>query len=211
MTNKEKKNLYKDFTKDMINQAVEYALGKMDKAFESGAFDIKKGYKVINLKNLIPVTTYILKLEARNNTGETVTRELSFETLQDYPENVASIELTVPENELKSTSSLFTLKINKPNNLGYWKTRSGYDISLIVNNISIKTITVDNANKDFSVANFSLEKKFGYRCITGDSIQIGVDAWVKDDRENKLYNKQGLQISKPVCLLNKQTIIYLNK
>lgn len=40
MTNKEKKKLYKDFTKDMINQAVEYALGKMDKAFESGAFDI---------------------------------------------------------------------------------------------------------------------------------------------------------------------------
>ena len=42
MTNKEKKKLYKKFTKDMINQAVEYALGKMDKAFESGAFNIEE-------------------------------------------------------------------------------------------------------------------------------------------------------------------------
>jgi hypothetical protein len=82
---------------------------------------------------------------------------------------------------------------------------------LIVNNISIKTISVDNASKDFSVTNFSLENKFGYKCITGDSIQIGVSTWVKDDRGHKLYNKQGLRISKPICLLNKQTIIYLNK
>jgi hypothetical protein len=190
---------------------VKYSLLKGNAAIESSTFDIKKGYKVINLKNLMPVTAYTLMLEARNVAGEIVARELSFETLQDFPENVASVELTVPESELKSTKSLFTLKINKPSYLGYWKARSGYDISLIVNNISIKTISVDNASKDFSVTNFSLENKFGYKCITGDSIQIGVSTWVKDDRGNKLYNKQGLRLSKPICLLNKQTIIYLNK
>lgn len=38
--NKQKEKIFKKLTKEMVKQAVECALSKMDRAFESGAFDI---------------------------------------------------------------------------------------------------------------------------------------------------------------------------
>lgn len=38
--NKQKEKIFKKLTKEMVKQAVECALSKMDRAFESGAFNI---------------------------------------------------------------------------------------------------------------------------------------------------------------------------
>ena len=172
-------------------------------------FSIKKGYKTFTFKNLIPNTEYKILLEAENTDEEVTSRELSFVTQQSYPESINSIEL-ITSDQIKNINSKFTLKITRPEQLGYWKNTSGYDISLIINNNVEKTLIVDDATKDILWENFTIKDKFGYTYKTADIIQIGAKAWTKTTANEQLCQEE-LKCSLPICILNKPISIYLNK
>ena len=183
---------------------------KNNNKVSSKKFDIKSGYKTFTFKDLIPNTDYTIQLEAGGENEEKVVRDIAFKTLQDYPYSPKSIEFTTSD-KIKSTNSLFTLKVTKPERLGYWKSTSGYDIMLLVNNKTIKTVSITNANQDISWKNFTIKSKFDYECKTGDSIQIGVRVWVKDSTGKKLYDSGAIKCSASICLLNRPISLYINK
>jgi surface antigen len=164
------------------------------------------------LKSLLPNHEYELKISVMDDLGEeqAVETTINFLTPQDYPEQIKSITLTC-EDKIKSADSKFKLEVAKPEYLGYWEAKSGYDLQLFVNGKCVKTKTIDKV-KNISES-FTIEKKFGYKCKTDDTIQIGVRVWVKDDNNEYLYNNNSktAKTSKPVCLLNKPIQMYLNR
>jgi hypothetical protein len=186
---------------------IKHSLLKNNTKVKNGIFSIKDGYKVLTFNNLIPVTNYTVKLELTDRDANTIVREISFTTQQDYPSAVKNVEL---DAKLKNIDSLFTLKITKPDYLGHWNATSGYNISLIVNNTIEKTVSVNNANKDITWKNFTLQDKFGYVSSPADTIQIGVKAWVKTTQGKVLY-QDNLSCSSPICLLDSSSRLYLTK
>ena len=170
---------------------------------------IKTGYKTFTFDNLTPNTEYTISLEAAGSDEEITVRELSFTTHQSYPEAAKNVEFTTTDI-IRGANSKFTLKVTKADQLGYWKAISGYDISLIVNNKVVKTLTVDNASQDLLWENISLKDKFAVESRAADIIQIGVKSWVKTTSGQKLYC-ENLKCSQPICLLNKPISVYLNK
>lgn len=187
-------------------KTINYTVLKGESEIKSGEFIGKTAYKTISLTDLIPDTEYIIKVKAKNKEGETVLRELFFTTEQDYPTSATKINFKVD-----NTNSKFTLDIAKPTYLGYWKTNSGYDIQLIVNNKAVKTITEKNATKNINWTSFNLQDKFSYNISLGDNIQIGVRVWVKDDGGTKIYDNTKAKTSNAICLLRKPVKLYLNK
>ena len=175
---------------------------------DSLLFSVKNVYKKFAFKNLTPNTEYTLRLEVAINDEESITREISFKTKQDIPNGVKNIKLTAIDANKLSTDSLFVLNINKPDYLGYWKSDSGYDICLVINNKIVNTLSIDNAEQDIHWKNFSIIDKFNYECTLGDNIQIGVRSWVKALNNEKLYS-DNLICSEPICLLNKPISVYL--
>lgn len=165
------------------------------------AFEIKTGLK--------PNAGFKLQLEVTGTSDETYSGEIPFDTPQDYPAYIKSIELTC-DNTIKSVNSKFSLKVTKPEYLGYWSTNGGYELQLIVNGKIVKTETI-NEIKDIEES-FTIKEKFDYECKTGDIIQIGIITWVKDENNKPLYNNNSktAKTSKPICLLNRPVLAYLN-
>jgi hypothetical protein len=156
---------------------------------------------------LKPNTSYTLVINVTSDDEQSKKEDkLSFVTLQDYPESVKKVELTC-NDKVKSTNSSFTLKVTKPDCLGYWKSNSGYDKQLFVNGKLVKTKT--EKVKDISES-FTIKDEFDYNCKIDDTIQVGIRVWVKDDKGNKLYDASNAKTSKPICLLNKSIVTYLN-
>lgn len=158
---------------------------------------------------LKPNSEYTLLAELVANDDSILTAQRTFTTPQDYPSSIKSIELTC-DDKLKSVNSKFTLKVTKPEYIGYWEANSGYDLQLVINGKVVKTETVYEI-KDISES-FTIKEKFNYNCKTGDTIQIGVMTWTKDDNGKSLYNNNSktAKTSKPICLLNKPVLAYLN-
>lgn len=192
-------------------KTVKYSVLQGETSVKSQTISIKEGYKAINIKGLTPNTDYTVKLEAQNEEGDTVLRELAFITKQENPSSVSKIEFSVEKDKPLTANSLFTLKIDKPDGLGYWKNTSGYDIQLIVNNKVVKTVTENNAAKDINWSNFTLKDKFNYTAILGDNIQVGVRVWVKDSSGTKIYDSDKAKMSKAICLISKSIKLYINK
>lgn len=175
----------------------------------SKEFNLKTGYKVFTFDKLIPDTDYSIVLEVTGVDGEVITQEFQVKTKQSYPEPIKNIELLPAEDSL-NIDSKFNLKVTKPEQLGYWKATSGYDISLIINNNIVKTVTTTDASKDILWTNFTIKDKFGYTCKTADNIQIGVKVWVKTTSNKKLFKDEFI-CSRPICLLTTPIYVYLNK
>jgi hypothetical protein len=161
----------------------------------------------ISLYNLIPNTEYTVELEVQGKDDEKFSDKISFITKQSYPDSVKSITLTSNKSGLLADSS-FTLKITKPDNLGYWKKSSGYDIMLLVNG-QIKATKTDDV-KSITANDYNIKDEFNYTIKTGDVIQVGVRVWTKDDKDNIIYNSYGVKTSEPICLSSKPVRAYLN-
>jgi surface antigen len=171
----------------------------------------KGGIKTFILKDLKPSTKYSIKLEVLGANSTKETKEISFTTLQSYPDSVRAIKLEPKlTNNFKDANNNFILTIKKPSSLGYWKNNiNGYELWLYVNGIPLKTVKIFTV-KDFSVSNFSIKKIFGYTCKTGDTIQVGIRTWVKTDAGKTLYDATAPLTSKSFCLLDKPIMPYLN-
>ena len=180
------------------------------KASEAGE-DIKKLHTInFIIESLIPNTDYKLFIEITSSLGdEKRETEVEFKTPQAYPDNVKSIHLSC-KTKIVTADSLFGFKVDKPDELGYWKKNSsGYTRYLFVNNNCVYNTDISSTkNIDES---FNIKSKFKYEVKTGDIVQIGLRTWVKDDNGTKIYNKNGIKASEAICLLNNPLRIYLNK
>lgn len=188
--------------------SVKYSLLQKSKTVSSGTFNITKDFVAHTFKNLTPVTEYTLKLEGQNAEGTTVVRDITFDTTQDYPAGAGDINFVM---STKSPVSNCTLNVKKPNYLGYWKANSGYEIYLIINHKIVKTVELINANKDISLANFTLHNYFGYDCKVDDTIQIGIRVWTKDTNGSKLYNDENPKVSRSIYLISSTIKPYISE
>ena len=191
-------------------KTAKYSVLKGSTTIKNQTISLKDSYKVINLKNLEPNTKYTVKVEAQNKDGDVVLRELLFTTESDCPSSAKKIEFSLDKSN-SFINSQFTLKITKPDYIGYKVVSSGYDIQLIVNNSVVKTIIESNAAKDVHLSNFTLKDKFNYTARLGDSIQIGVRVWTKDSSGTKVYDAQNAKTSNPIYLCNNSIKVYINK
>ena len=187
-------------------KSVNYSVSAGDSVVKGGVFTEKTLYKTITLNKLIPDTTYTVKVEAQNKTGEKISRELLFTTKSAQPASVTKIDFSVDR-----TNGKFSLKVAKPADITYLSTNSGYDIQLIVNNKVVKTVVENDATKDITLSNFTLSDKFKYKIEPTDNIQIGVRVWVKDNNGTKIYDDQKAKTSRAICLLSRPIKVYLNK
>ena len=195
------------------------------------------GIVAFSIKNLTPNTKYTLKLDVTGKAIETLadssesdsesstdseddktseaaaepstlSNEVSFTTPQDYPESIKFINLSC-DDKIKSINSAFKLTISEPKYLGYWKKVScGYEKMLFINNKCVKTIT-EVGVKTIRAKKLTLKEEFGYTCKMGDSVQIGIRVWVKDDKGNKLYDSNVATMSESICILNKPVLTHL--
>ena len=101
------------------------------------------------------------------------------------------------------------MKVVKPDNLGYWKEKgSGYTIELYIN--GRLTASKESAVTNITNTNYNIKDEFGYQVKTGDVVQVGVRVWVKDDKENRVYDSPAAKTSEPVRLISKSVSAYLN-
>lgn len=190
-------------------KTIEYTILKSEVKIKNGSFN-GNGYKTVSLTDLTPNTGYTIKVEAKNQEGDSIVRELAFTTSQDSPSEATKVEFSI-EGKPLGVNSKFNLIVNKPGHLGYWKANSGYEIQLIINNRAVKTVTENNATKDVRWQNFTLKDKFNYTVNLGDNIQVGVRVWVKDSSGTKIYDSAKAKMSKAICLISKPIKLYINK
>lgn len=159
-------------------------------------------------KNIEPNSKYSLILEV-NGVGEDekYSKTLDILTPQSYPASVTDLVFTC-QDEFVSAESKFSFSAKKPNNFGYWdkNKRTGYEVSLLINGKIVSYYDTTSIN----LGTFSIKEKFNYICKTGDTVQIGVRTWAKDDSGTKVYDQQTAKTSKPICLLNKIVNAYID-
>ncbi len=178
-------------------------------ADNGSASDFDDGLILLKLNNNIkPNTNFILKLTVTDNNDKNIEKYLEFKTPQSYPESIKDIKLAC-KDVIKSVSSKFTLSVKKPSKLGYWTNKKGYEEHLFVNGKLVETKITESIT-DINIESFTIESRYGYKCKTGDTIQIGFRVWVEDDNAEKLYDSQAAKTSKPICLLNRPVLAYLN-
>lgn len=176
--------------------------------------NITKGIlNAITIKDLTPNTKYKVTMTVDKNTGTEHFLEYSFETPQSYPTAVSEVKLSAEQSRFPDQP--FILKVSPPSDWGYWKEDArndyGYFLYLIINgkyiaeirNLSVSTI---------SNLRFIPEQYFKkYSIKTGDNMQLGICAWVKDNKNKYVFDKATTKISNSICLLESSTLAYLNK
>lgn len=199
----------------IINNGISYSctLKHGSDVISTVSNEFTEGTETITFENLKPNTKYKVSLEATGENDTSFSDELSFRTLQSYPESVKSVELTPKfTNNFKDVNNTFKLKVTKPDDLGYWKNNpNGYWLRLSVNGDVVSSKKI-NTVKDLYFEDFDLKKEFGYTCKPGDNIQVGVRTWVTTDAdgENKIYDAKVAKMSRAICLLDKPVEIFLN-
>lgn len=166
--------------------------------------------KVISFecKNLIPTKTYKLYVEVTgDSSADKVKASITFTTPQAFPETVSKIKLITKDSKLPNDA--FLLETTPITNWGYWKKNNhGYDIQLIINGKCKSEKTENSLNRSL---NFTLSKFFKYSKISvGDSIQIGIRTWVKDDKGKKIFDNDFAKTSNAICMLTQPFKVYLN-
>lgn len=185
----------------------------------------------LNLKNLIPNTTYTLTVEISDNKDEKwedtedKTKSTTDEDTEESDDYKATITFTTPQSRPSAVTNLsleansfnapdkpFTIKLSPTTDWGYWrKNGHGYTIHLLVNGKSIDSRDVSTIS---SINNFIpiMNKYFNSNKIQlGDTLQFGVQSWVTDKKGQRIYdNVDGkIHTTNAVCLLNKPFVIYI--
>lgn len=149
------------------------------------------------LSNLNPNTPYTLKVTAKSDSLES-SQQIYFPTLQEFPESVQN--LMVSFNTTNLFNKKFKISFTSPDSWGSRKDcqGKGYRTSLVRNGKILAysdTLISYNAkqtiNEDISLSDF-LQTSKGIELDCGDTLQIGVQTWIKID--NKIILSQ-----QPVC------------
>ena len=168
---------------------------------------ITSNFASFELTDLEPNMEYAIELTVNGANGTEYKKELSFRTLQSYPESIGNIKLTPNDNLMPYDKH--NLEVSpKSLDFGYWKRNGyGYIIQLIVNGALKKEIETSSPPSNFKISEY-----FNYKnkIKTGDVIQIGIRTWVKYNGK-KLFDSAFVKTSNTVRMLKKPIIAYLNK
>lgn len=168
------------------------------------AFTVTGIKKDISFDGLTPNTSYSLEIFAEDELNNfKKSPSVLFTTQQDFPANVKSVSLKV-ENFLQDSASC-TIKINPTNSWGESnRSTKGYRTSLLINGQEVSFS--DNffspsgsSSKTMSLASFLTALNVKELKIT-DTLQIGVQAWVKDEYGEFVFSEGYPCYSKPVYL-----------
>jgi surface antigen len=160
---------------------------------------------LFELQNLVPNKEYTLTLCITGTDETEITKKLVFTTPQAHPESFNELVLTATDTMLPHDSFKLKTTPAKPD-FGYWNTNGhGYLVQLIVNG-KVKSEKIVNSLQTI----FKISDYFEYTPVLGDTIQIGIRTWVKDEKGKKVYNSDFTKCSNTVCMLASQTAIYIN-
>lgn len=167
--------------------------------------------KIITFKydKLEPDTNYKLTIEVTSALGgEKREFETDFKTPQSFPDPVKNLKMLSLNTKLLAKELKVTF--DTPADWGYWKNKShGYEVHLIVNGKSIKTITKEHNKMDTKFIFIPDDLFSGYKSKIGDTLQVGIRTWVTNNKGNKIYDNDYITTSEAVCLLNQPFIAYL--
>ena len=174
--------------------------------------DNKPKVVTFTVDKLKPNTEYTLALYITSKeTGESTLKNfLAFKTTQDYPKALKNIKLITADNTLPHDKFKIVTSPLSTNDWGYWKKsgKYGYCIQLIVNGNTVEEKSVASITDSFDI---TLSKYFTkYTQKIGDTVQIGIYAWTRDQNNNVIYNSDNIRTSNPVCSKVKPVIAYLN-
>jgi hypothetical protein len=160
----------------------------------------------ISETGLIPNTAYYLEVEAKDSASNVIkSPRVLINTKQDYPESVSNLSFNFA-NEAISRNS-FYLAFFPPNSWGKYaanRTSRGYRISLIANNqiLSYSDTLVTATNKKIN-QKIDLTDFFKNNSVEDfDTLQIGVQTWVKDAQNNYIFDAELPRCSQPIYLKN---------
>lgn len=163
-----------------------------------------------DVEGLTPNTNYKLTIKVIDEAmGEESAKDLSFTTLQAFPKSVTNLRITATNTALVNKTVRLTFTPPTNDGWGYWKKNAkGYRVVLIVNGkvLSNTEKIVENLSSGMEI---NLSNYFGYTTKLGDTIQIGVQTWTKDDEQIEIFDSQYVEASNSICLLNKSCKIYL--
>jgi hypothetical protein len=175
-------------------------LSGSDDLLKQKKFELKAGTAKFSLTSLAPYKTYMLNVIAKDTSGNAVFRSANvlFTTLQSYPTAVRN--LNTKFDAVDSLNIKCTVSFNEPNSWGTTGYTNGYRTYLIVNgkivDYSDTLIKPDSrkVNKTILINDFTENIVFDYN----DTIQIGIQPWLKDDNKNMILDNTTLKCSQPV-------------
>ena len=176
--------------------------------------DMSATESTINLADLEPGMSYLVKITA---TGDSYVaeRQVAFETPQELPESVQALSVSFNAGTLLNKTC--TIKFSAPKSMwgtyNYENRTKGYRISLLING---KVVASSDSLLKYSSASTSVSKTFslseliGSKSVSaayGDSIQVGIQTWVKDEFGNILLSDTGLICSAVQYLAHYLTLV----
>lgn len=173
---------------------------------KTGSVSVNKEKFSFSISGLNPSTSYSLEVIAKMNKKiDFSSHNIVFTTLPAAPSPIRDLEVTLPATDTLEPS--FNVAFKEPSS---WNKpaggTSGYRICLLVNGKVIafndKIITCNNSTVDTVVTLKDLigkkdQKVFSY----GDIIQLGVQAWNKDDKKNVFFDSDSPKCSKAFYII----------
>lgn len=169
----------------------------------SGTFSVKKQTKTLEIPGLAPGTPYMLEAIASNTEGEEVkSPKLFFSTLKNRPGKVKNIELTF-ENLEDFTKASCNISVTGPDSWGIdSKASTGFRVSVAING-KVDTQNIYDSLLTPSCKTKKVKLTSLFKNITvapTDSLQIGVQTWVKDRFGQKSFSEFSPAFSDPFCI-----------
>lgn len=169
--------------------------------------DLKK----FTIADLIPNNTYRLKIIIKNASGGSNSDKISsqgfiFSTQQDYPESVENLSFTLEKlNDSNLLNKSCAIAFKKPNTWGEYsdnRQKKGYRISLVLNGKpvtfadNIFTFGTKSTSRNISLKKLAKDIEIKYK----DTLQIGMQSWVKDEQDNFVFDQEFPKCSQPIFL-----------
>lgn len=175
---------------------------KTAKTLSNNKFSVKNTSTELIIKNLKPNSAYSIELVAKDE----------LENIIKAPGFIFSTQQECPSVAKNAAFDLSTKKFTfvAPSHWGAYSGRSrGYRISVFVNGYektySDSLVSYNNGAKNLTVDVSGLLKKVLIQ--QGDTLQIGINPWVKDEQNKPIFAQAGASISEPVYTGTKQPLI----
>jgi N-acetylmuramoyl-L-alanine amidase len=167
--------------------------------------------KGFTLNDLVPTNTSRLKIAIKNassgsDSDKIFSQGFIFSTQQDYPGSVESLIFTLEKlDDSKLLSKNCTISFKAPNTWGDYankRQKKGYRVSLILNGKQVTfaddvfTFGASYLTRKLSLKELAKNVEINYK----DTLQIGVQSWVKDEQNNFVFDQEFPKCSQPIYL-----------
>lgn len=152
------------------------------KTIDDVDFSVNNSTTKLKLDKLIPNTAYLLELAAEDDYKEILKSPgIIFSTSRAYPQDVTNVSFNLASNKVYFTS---------PDSWGgyTWKNR-GYRVGIAVNGeVLVTDDSVISGSSEGSISKVIKNLISEVTVNTGDILQIGIQPWVEDDYNDKIFS-----------------------